>query len=141
MTNQAGYSKRSLSAKLSLKPGMLVSLVDAPEGYPALVLPNGVSIHNGELPSASLDFVQWFVLTRAVLEADFPRWKAAIKLNGALWISWLKGKSGKPASGTDLNENIIREVGLAFGLVDVKVIAIDARWSGLKFVYRLEDRR
>ncbi len=62
---------------------------------------------------------------------------ALLKPNGMLWVSWYKKSAGIP---TDLDENIIREYGLAHGLVDVKVIAIDALWSGLKFVYRLKDR-
>lgn len=63
--------------------------------------------------------------------------KAALLPAGMLWISWPKKAAKMP---TDLDENIIREVGLASGLVDVKVAAVDERWSGLKFVYRLKDR-
>jgi hypothetical protein len=69
--------------------------------------------------------------------AAFPALKAAIVTNGLIWISWPK-KAAKVA--TDLDENIVREIGLAIGLVDVKVAAIDQVWSGLKFVYRKADR-
>ena len=72
-----------------------------------------------------------------MLEAEFPKLKAALTSDGMLWISWPK-KSSKVA--TDLKEDIIREIGLTNGLVDVKVAAVDEVWSGLKFVYRLKDR-
>jgi hypothetical protein len=63
--------------------------------------------------------------------------KQALATNGMLWVSWPKGSSGVE---TDLNENVVREVGLKNGLVDLKVCAVDETWSGLKFVYRRKDR-
>jgi DUF3052 family protein len=62
----------------------------------------------------------------------------ALSKDGALWISWPKGSSGV---STDVNENVVREVALANGLVDVKVCAVDETWSGLKLVYRIRDRK
>jgi hypothetical protein len=132
-----GYSKRSLVEKLGIKAGARVAIVNAPDGYDATLgtLPADVS------PDTNLtdiyDFIQAFIPNRAELEAEFPQLKSALASNGSLWISWLKGAS-KPE--TDLNENIVREVGLQNGLVDVKVIAVDKDWSGLKFVFRLKDR-
>jgi len=70
------------------------------------------------------------------LEKDFPQLKKSLSPKGMLWISWLKLSS---QIESDLNENIVREVGLASGLVDVKVCAMDEDWSGLKFVYRVKD--
>jgi len=96
------------------------------------------------------DLIQLFTTSKHDLEQMVPKLKTALKPNGSLWISWPKtarhsGKRGTSASRissqNNLNENIIREIGLANGLVDVKVIAVDENWSGLKFVYRLKDRK
>jgi hypothetical protein len=78
-----------------------------------------------------------FVTMRTDLEKRFPRVRDRLASNGMLWIAWPKQSSGAP---TDLTENVIRSVGLELGLVDVKVCAVDATWSGLKFVRRLSDR-
>jgi hypothetical protein len=72
-----------------------------------------------------------------VLNEAFPKLKKSLDLAGTLWISWPKGASKVK---TDLNENVVREIGLSNGLVDVKVCAVDEVWSGLKFMYRLKDR-
>ena len=85
-----------------------------------------------------MDLVQFFTTERTELEAQFPSLKQAIAYDGSLWISWPK-KASKVK--TDLNENVIREIGLDNGLVDVKVCAVDEIWSGLKFVFRVEDRK
>jgi len=133
----AGYSGTPLIDKLGIKPGYRVAFVQPPDGYEEMLgsLPAGVA--QGELPGP-LDFIQVFVTSRAELEAQFPRFKEVLATNGMLWVSWPKGAARMP---TDLDENGVRETGLAHGLVDVKVIAVDAIWSGLKFVYRLRDRR
>ena len=132
MSENAGYSKRPLADKLELKAGMRVVVINAPEGYPALD-----TVEVVELPAQKLDFIHLFTQSRAELDAQFPKLKAALAPAGTLWISWPK-KAAKVE--TDLDDNIVRETGLAIGLVDVKVAAIDAVWSGLKFVYRLKDR-
>ncbi len=133
----AGYSKRSLVEKLGIKPGSNIIFLNAPDGYDAVLgaLPADVFVA-GSLGS-KLDFIQFFIKERDKLEKTFPGLKAALASDGALWISWPKGSSKVP---TDLNENIVREIGLQNGLVDVKVIAVDEIWSGLKFVYRVKDR-
>jgi hypothetical protein len=128
----AGYSKRPLAQKLGLKAGMRAHLIGAPDDYP---MPEDVEwVEALEKP---LDFIHYFVVKRDDLAKVFPDLKAALAPAGMLWISWLKKSAKTP---TDLDENIIREIGLAEGLVDVKVAAVDERWSGLKFVYRLKDR-
>lgn len=136
-TPSAGYSKRSLADKLGIKAGMRVAILNAPDGYDQTlgVLPGSVQLLDTLAPN--LDYIQVFVKARAVLEAAFPDLKASLVPAGMLWVSWLKKSAKIP---TDLDENIIREIGLARGLVDVKVAAVDERWSGLKFVYRLKDR-
>lgn len=85
----------------------------------------------------SLDFGMLFVTKRTDLAKRFPGLRDRLASNGMLWIAWPKQSSGAP---TDLNENVIRAIGLESGLVDVKVCAVDATWSGLKFVRRLSDR-
>lgn len=134
----AGYSKRSLSEKLGIKPGFRIRLVNAPKDYESLLapLPDGVTLVSSE--ALGLDLIQVFVLSRAELSVVFVALAAQITQSGALWISWPK-RASKIA--TDLDDNVVRKIGLASGLVDVKVAAVDETWSGLKFVYRLKDRK
>ncbi|HSX47916.1 MAG TPA: DUF3052 domain-containing protein [Candidatus Nanoarchaeia archaeon] len=133
----AGYSEKSLADKLGIKPGFKVAIIKAPSGYDRLIKewPVGVSISRSL--GGKYDFIHYFTKGRSVLEAVFQNLSQHIEKNGALWISWPKQSSGVK---TDLNDNVVREIGLAAGLVDVKVAAIDETWSGIKFVYRLKDR-
>jgi hypothetical protein len=85
----------------------------------------------------TLDFGILFVRKRADLAKRFPALRDRVASNGMLWISWPKKSSGV---ASDLTENIVRTIGLEVGLVDVKVCAVDATWSGLNFVWRLRDR-
>ena len=133
----AGYSGTPLIKKLGIKDGFRVAFVHAPDDYDATLGTLPDSVERLSLSDGELDFVQAFYIERDKLEEDFAVLKAAIVKNGMVWISWPK-KVSKIA--TDLDENIIREIGLAQGLVDVKVAAVDNIWSGLKFVYRTQDR-
>ena len=133
----AGYSGTPLIKKLGIKDGFRVAFVHAPDDYDATLGTLPDSVERLSLSDGELDFVQAFYIERDKLEEDFAVLKAAIVKNGMVWISWPK-KASKIT--TDLDENIIREIGLAQGLVDVKVAAIDNIWSGLKFVYRTQDR-
>ena len=134
----AGYSGTPLVKKLGIKAGVRAALIYAPAGYLDLLgdLPADAVVDR-ELAGAGYDFVQAFYIWRADYEADFPRLKAAIRKDGMIWISWYKRAAKMP---TDITEDVVREVALAGGLVDVKVAAIDAQWSGLKLVYRRSDR-
>jgi len=85
----------------------------------------------------SLDLIHFFARDRAEFESHYDALKAALKKDGALWISWYKKSAKIP---TDLTEDVIRDYALANGLVDVKVAAVDNLWSGLKLVYRVKDR-
>jgi len=85
----------------------------------------------------TLDFALMFVSTRRDLEKNFPRLRDRLETNGMLWVAWPK-KAAKVE--TELSEAIVREYGLAAGLVDIKICAVDETWSGLKFVRRLKDR-
>lgn len=84
-----------------------------------------------------LDFVHWFTTSATVLAVDLPRLASRLAPAGALWISWPKKAAKVP---TDVTDAVVRRLGLATGLVDVKVCAVDEIWSGLKFVRRLADR-
>lgn len=133
----AGYSGRSLVLKLGIKPGMRIAIVGAPRGYRTTLgaLPDGVAVTSaarGELP-----FIHFFTKQRSLLERRFPVLKKALTQDGAFWVSWPKKSSGV---ATDVTEDVVREVALAGGLVDVKVCAVDEIWSGLKLVRRLKDR-
>jgi hypothetical protein len=133
----AGYSGTPLIKKLGIKTGFRLIFINAPSNYDEILgeLPDGVEIKDEiEHP---LDFVQFFTKERVELEIQFPILMQALSKSGMLWVSWPK-KASKVL--TDLNEAIIRDVGLDNGLVDVKVCAVDAVWSGLKFVYRVKDR-
>ena len=134
----AGYSKRTLQAKLGIKEGSRIALVGAPVDYMSVLgaLPNGASVVGAA--GGSLDLIQYFTTRRVELERKIGALKKRLQPAGALWISWPKGSSGVT---TDVNENVVREIALRNGLVDVKVCAVDEVWSGLKLVVRLKDRK
>ncbi len=133
----AGYAQRPLAAKLGLKPGMRALLLDAPPGYLSALGAVAAQVEFCEPSARELDFIQVFATDHAALVALLPSLVAALIPQGALWLCWPKLAAKLP---TDLRESLVREAGLAAGLVDVKVAAIDTVWSGLKFVYRLRDR-
>lgn len=133
----AGYSTTPLLKKLGLKPGMRLLLVGVPPNVRRLFepLPEGVTLL--EWPRRAVDYIHVFADRRADLLRHLERVKPRLARDGLLWLSWPKKSSGVE---TDLSGDVVREAGLEAGLVDVKVAAVDETWSGLKFVYRLEDR-
>src|SRR5271169_4455917 len=134
----AGYSKRSLVDKLGIKDGEKVAILSSPANYSATLGPLPKKVVAVKKLQAGIDFIHFFSKQRHELETKFASLKQALAQDGILWISWPKGASGV---ATDLTENIVREIGLRNGLVDIKVCAVDETWSGLKFVYRLKDRK
>jgi len=134
----AGYSGTPLAQKLDFKEGFRAGLVNPPRDFQKELgtLPANVEIFVENLRKP-LDLVVLFTDSQRNLKREFPRLARKLANNGMLWISWPKKSSGV---ATDLSENIIREIGLDAGLVDVKVCAVSDVWSGLKFVYRLKDR-
>ena len=132
-----GYSGTPLVKKLGLKSGLHAIFVNPPEHYATTLgeLPPGIEF--GATLKGQFDFIQFFTTQRADLEERLPELKAALTKTGMLWISWPKKAAKVP---TDITEDILREVILPLGLVDVKVIAVDNVWSGLKFVFRVENR-
>jgi hypothetical protein len=132
----AGYSGTPLHRKLGIKPESRVLLTAAPPGFELDAIPSDAVVHTRAAGSA-YDVVLAFCPDLARLERRFTALVPRLTTAGALWIAWPKRSSGV---ATDIDENVVREVGIGNGLVDVKVIAIDDVWSGLKFVRRLRDR-
>lgn len=134
----AGYSGTPLPRKLGIGPGHRVAFLHAPDDFAQTlgVLPDGVLIVADD--AVPLDLAVFFTARADDLPAAFRRLGRRVYPEGTLWIAWPK-KAAKVA--TDLTEDVVRATGLREGMVDVKVCAIDAVWSGLKFVYRLADRR
>ena len=132
-----GYSGKPLVEKLGIEHGMRVAVLDAPDGYLGLVdpLPDGVRIEAAlvGLP----DLVHVFVRERAHLAATLADLRERIDGATPVWVSWPK-KSSKVA--TTVTEDVVREVALPLGFVDVKVCAVSEVWSGLKLVVRKELR-
>lgn len=132
----AGYSGTPLVKKLGIKPGFNIAFISAPSGYAnELDLPPDVTINSRA--GKPLDFAQLFVKSEKELKEKFSEYTKRLHAAGMLWVSWPKKSSGVT---TDLSENIVRDIGLAAGLVDIKICAVDEVWSGLKFVFRLQDR-
>jgi hypothetical protein len=138
-TQPAGYSGTPLPKKLGIKPGHRLAFLHAPDDFAATLgaLPEEVEIV-GVDDAGPLDLAVFFAARADVLPAAFQEIGPRVYPAGTLWIAWPKKAAKVP---TDVTEDVVRAVGLREGMVDVKVCAIDAVWSGLKFVYRLADRR
>jgi hypothetical protein len=133
----AGYSHRPLVDKLGIKPGALVALVGAPEGFGATLgpLPDGARL-TARL-SKGVDVAVMFTTSRARLEKRWDALIAAVGPAGAVWVAWPKRASGV---ATDMTDHVVRDVVLPTGWVDVKVVAIDDTWTGVRCVLRLALR-
>lgn len=134
----AGYSGTPLATKLGIKGGHRVGLLNAPDGFVALLdpLPPDVELVAGV--RSRRDVVVAFVRRRSEMESKLTAMTRAIFPDGAIWIAWPKRASKLP---TDVTEDVVRAVALPTGLVDNKVCAIDDTWSGLRLVVRRENRR
>ncbi len=137
MSAGSGYSGTPLVRKLGFKAAMRVHFAAAPDAFPALLgdLPDGVRVL--ARPAAGLDLVVLFVGERRELERRLPGLQGKLQPAGMLWIAWPKRASKVT---TDMTEDVVRDVALPRGLVDVKVCSIDETWSGLKLVTRKELR-
>lgn len=128
----AGYSGTPLPKKLGIKPGTTVALVDAPAGFERTLgaLPDGVRLRRSA--RGACEVALWFVGTKAACARGLHAWARRDDWR-ALWICWPKKASGVR---TDLTGGAVRTFALAAGLVDYKVCAVDATWSGLCFARR-----
>ena len=145
-----GYSGTPLSKKLGLKEGLAVSWVDAPDELRGWLAPLPAGLTIDARPGPGSDLVHAFFTERARLASQLVAWRRALRTDVVLWISWPK-KNQKTAAAalgagagakvpTDITEDVIREVALPLGWVDVKVCAVSEVWSGLKLVVRKELR-
>ncbi|MDV3457582.1 hypothetical protein RZN05_11355 [Sphingomonas sp. HF-S4] len=133
----AGYSDTPLAAKLGLKRGMRCWFHNMPESVRAQIDPEGAGIEEQPTASDGLQCVHLFVTERARLKRELAALQPLMAPNGFLWVSWPK-KAAK--LDTDITEDVIREVALPRGLVDIKVCAVDMTWSALKLMIRKENR-
>jgi hypothetical protein len=137
MMPSAGYSGTPLARKLSLKDGLRVWWEEMPPHVRAEIQSCGCRLQHLIRPEAPLDAVHIFVTSRARLESAIHRLRPLLGPAGFLWVSWPKKASRVP---TDITEDVVREVALPTGLVDIKVCAVGDIWSGLKLVIRKELR-
>ena len=133
----AGYSGSPLVKKLGVKPGSKVLLVGAPDGYRMLLEPLPEAVEFVPRLSASTEIVHLFSAKKVDLESALTAFRKKLNPTAVLWVSWPKKSARVP---TDITEDIVREVALPLGFVDVKVCAVDEVWSGLKLVVRKELR-
>jgi hypothetical protein len=135
----SGYSGTPLPTKLGIKPGQLVALLDAPDGFDATLgsLPTGVTVRDHLRGTTPLDVIVLFTAWRTELARRLGRARARMASNAGLWVAWPKRAARVP---TDLTEDAVRDLALPTGLVDNKVCAIDEVWSGLRLVIRRELR-
>jgi hypothetical protein len=128
----AGYSGTPLPKKLGIKSKGRILLAGAPPGFSDTLgpLPDGTTLTRRFSPS--VDLILWFVRSQRDLDRDLPKWAARVP-KGGMWIIWPKKSSGVV---TDLQQNAVRRCGLDAGLVDYKIAAVDATWSGLRFAVR-----
>jgi hypothetical protein len=132
----AGYSGTPLARKLGIGEGATFAIVGDPGGAHALLDPLPAGSHRVAEPGAAA-VVLFFTTARAELERRIEKLGKAIHPDGMLWVAWPKRASKVP---TDVTEDVVRDVALPLGLVDTKVAAVDATWSGLKLVWRREHR-
>lgn len=132
-----GYSGTPLAKKLGIKDGTKVLILNQPDYYFDLFehIPD---VTEAEPNDVNIDFIHFFTKDAEELKVMFPKIKGQIHDKGMIWISWPKKASKVP---TTIDDAVVRQIGLATGLVDVKVCAVDKVWSGLKFTYRVKDRK
>ncbi|MCB9476978.1 MAG: DUF3052 family protein [Deltaproteobacteria bacterium] len=135
----AGYSGTPLPKKLGIKPGHRVRVIAGPPDFDATLgeLPEAVTVRRDLRGKDAADVMLFFTTDAKELRERFAALAGRLEKNGGLWICRPKKASGV---ATDVTDSVVREIGLAAGLVDNKVCAVDETWSGLRFVYRLKDR-
>lgn len=133
----AGYSSTPLARKLGIREGDRIAVLDGPEGFDALLdpLPDGVATRRDL--RADVDVAIAFFTSRAALRRRLGALTRAVFPDGGAWVAWPKRASGVP---TDVTEDVVRDEALPLGVVDNKVCAIDPTWSGLRLVWRRENR-
>ena len=134
----AGYSGTPLPKKLGIKPGQRAFLENAPPEVRKELRDALATCNERKSARGPLDFAMLFVKSQSECERRCTPLASQLQSNGMLWVSWPKRASG---IASDLNENDVRKIGLAAGLVDIKVCAVNDTWSGLKFVIPVARRK
>jgi len=129
----AGYSGTPLAKKLGIAPGVTVATIGAPRNYKTLLAPLPRDVMFTKTVGHRVDVVHLFAIERRELADRLPKLVSTIRPDAAVWVSWPKKASGV---ATTITEDVIREIALPLGFVDVKVCAVDETWSGLKLVIR-----
>jgi hypothetical protein len=137
VASSPGYSGTPLAKKLGYTPGLAAYLDGAPEDYQTLVAPLPVDVTFLDTPTTGVRFVHLFTTSAKDLVKKLKAYRSKLDPAGVVWVSWPKKAAKVP---TDVTEDVIRDVCLPLGFVDVKVCAVDATWSGLKLVIRKELR-
>ena len=137
MSSDAGYSGTPLAKKLEIREGARVFVWDGPDDYRDLVAPLPMGVRFAKGLDSDADLVHVFATARSRLERALKTLRQTLRPEATVWVSWPK-KASKVK--TDVTEDVIREVALPMGWVDVKVCAVDETWSGLKLVVRKTER-
>jgi hypothetical protein len=132
-----GYSGTPLAKKLGIKQGFYVLTHNSPDDYRELLEPLPVAVTLSDKSRKEVDLVHIFTNNRDELFSKLAECVQLIKQNGSIWVSWYKKAAKLP---TEITEDTIREVAFPLGLVDIKVCAVDDKWSALKLVIRKENR-
>lgn len=132
-----GYSGTPLAKKLGFKEGFRVRVSNTPANYQSLVMPVPNNVLISRTIRSDIDIWHFFTKSASELRVAMPKMHKAIRQDGMIWVSWPKKASGV---ATDMTEDVVREIALPIGLVDIKVCAIDETWSGLKLVIRKKLR-
>lgn len=132
-----GYSGTPLAKKLGIKEGFVVLTVNAPDDYDDLVAPLPAEVTVPDSPRVDVDLIHLFTNSRDELFGKLAECVRLIKQDGSIWVSWYKKAAKLP---TEITEDTVREAAFPLGLVDIKVCAVDEKWSGLKLVIRKENR-
>ena len=134
----AGYSTTPLWKKLGYKAGVAAYVEGAPDSYVRdLRIPADVSVKWVTRPIPGVGFVHLFTASKTCLKTRLESLRHSIEPSGMVWISWPKKSSGVPS---EITEELVRELALPLGFVDIKVCAVDEVWSGLKLVIRKANR-
>jgi hypothetical protein len=133
----SGYSGTPLAKKLGIHAGARLFLRAAPANYPQLVAPLPPGVKSVRRIDARTDIVHLFATARGTLGRSLQQARRAMRADAAIWVSWPKRAS---QVATDITEDVVRELALPLGLVDIKVCAVDETWSGLKLVLRKSER-
>ncbi len=132
-----GYSGTPLAKKLGIKDGFVVLTINAPDDYDDLVAPLPADVTVTDSPKPEVNLMHLFTNSRDELFGKLAESVRLIKQDGSIWVSWYKKAAKLP---TEITEDTVREAAFPLGLVDIKVCAVDDKWSGLKLVIRKENR-